>query len=247
MDRMLYVAMTGAKETMRAQTVNNHNLANVSTTGFRADLAAFQSRAVDGSGYASRVYATNGTVGFDKSTGALESTGRDLDIAINGDGWLAVQGPDGKEAYTRAGDLKVDPTGQLMTATGQPVLSDGGAPINIPPYTSIFFARDGSISVVAQGQTPDTTATVGRLKLVNPPDGQIERGDDGLFRMKDGSAAASDPNVSIGSGVLESSNVNTAAAMVNMIELARQFEMQVKAIRSAEENGAAAAQLMRMG
>jgi flagellar basal-body rod protein FlgF len=247
MDRMLYVAMTGAKETMRAQTVNNHNLANVSTTGFRADLAAFQSRAVDGSGYASRVYATNGTVGFDKNSGALLSTGRDLDIAVNGDGWIAVQGPDGKEAYTRAGDLKIDPTGALMTATGQPVLSDGGAPINIPPYTSIFFARDGSISVVAQGQTPDTTATVGRLKLVNPPDGQIERGDDGLFRMKDGSVAAADATVKIDSGVLESSNVNTAAAMVNMIELARQFEMQVKAIRSAEENAASASQLMRLG
>ena len=246
MDRMLYVAMTGAKETLRAQTVNNHNLANVSTTGFRADLAAVQSRAVDGSGYASRVYATNGTVGFDKNSGALQTTGRDLDVAINGDGWIAVQGPDGKEAYTRAGDLKVDPTGALMTATGQPVLSDSG-PINVPPYTSIAFAHDGSVSVVAQGQTPDTTATIGRIKLVNPPDGQIERGDDGLFRMKDGDAAPSDPNVRLDSGVLESSNVNTASAMVNMIELARQFEMQVKAIHSAEENAAAASQLMRMG
>jgi flagellar basal-body rod protein FlgF len=246
MDRMLYVAMTGAKETMRAQTVNNHNLANVSTTGFRADLAAFQSRAVDGSGYASRVYATNGTVGWDKNTGALLSTGRDLDIAINGQGFLAVQGPDGREAYTRAGDLQVDPTGQLMTATGQPVLGDSG-PINVPPYTSIFFARDGSISIVAQGQTPDTTSTVGRIKLVNPPDDDIERGDDGLFRMKDGSDAPPDANVAIGSGTLESSNVNTAAAMVNMIELARQFEMQVKAIRAAEENAASAAQLMRLG
>ena len=134
-----------------------------------------------------------------------------------------------------------------MTATDQPVLSDSGAPINIPPYTSIFFARDGSISVVAQGQTPDTTATVGRMKLVNPAEGQIERGDDGLFRMKDGSVAASDAGVKIDSGMLESSNVNTAAAMVNMIELARQFEMQVKAIRSAEENAASAAQLMRLG
>src|SRR3954454_7417426 len=105
MDRMLYVAMTGAKETLRAQTVNNHNLANVSTTGFRADLAAFQSRAVDGSGYGSRVYATNGTVGWDSNSGALLSTGRDLDVAINGPGWIAIQGPDGKEAYTRAGDL----------------------------------------------------------------------------------------------------------------------------------------------
>ena len=246
MDRMLYVAMTGAKETLRAQTVNNHNIANVSTTGFRADLAAFQSRAVDGSGYASRVYATNGTTGWNDQSGALLSTGRDLDVAINGKGWIAVQGPDGKEAYTRAGDLQVDATGQLMTANGLAVVGDGG-PISVPPYTSIFFARDGSISVVAQGQNPDTTSTVARLKLVNPPEEQLERGDDGLFRMKDGSAAPADANVQIGSGVLESSNVNAAEAMVNMIELARQFEMQVKAIRTAEENGAAASQLLRMG
>jgi flagellar basal-body rod protein FlgF len=242
---MLYVAMTGAKETLRAQTVNNHNLANVSTTGFRADLAAFQSRAVDGSGFASRVYATNASIGWDNTSGALLSTGRDLDIAVNGPGWIAVQGPDGREAYTRAGDLTVDPTGQLMTATGRPVLGDGG-PINVPPYTSIFFARDGSISIVAQGQTPDTTSTVGRVKLVNPPEADLERGDDGLFRLKDGSDAPADAAVQIDSGVLESSNVNTAEAMVNMIELARQFEMQVKAIRSAEENGAAASELMRI-
>ena len=245
MDRMLYVAMTGAKETLRAQTVNNHNLANVSTTGFRADLAAFQSRAVDGTGYASRVYATNGTVGWDSNSGAMLSTGRDLDIALNGPGWIAIQGPDGKEAYTRAGNLHVDSTGQLMTASGRPVLGDGG-PINIPPYTSIFFARDGSISIVAQGQTPDTTSTVARVKLVNPAEADIERGDDGLFRMKDGSDAPPDANVRIDAGVLESSNVNTAEAMVNMIELARQFEMQVKAIRTAEENGGAAAQLLRI-
>src|SRR6185503_7852793 len=245
MDRMLYVAMTGAAETLRAQTVNNHNLANVSTTGFRADLAAFQSRAVDGTGFASRVYATNGTVGWDDTSGALLSTGRDLDVAISGKGWIAVQGPDGKEAYTRAGNLQVDANGQLMTATGLPVLGDGG-PINIPPYTSIFFARDGSISIVAQGQTPDTTSTVARVKLVNPAGADMVRGDDGLFRMKDGSEAPPDAAVQISSGELESSNVNAAAAMVNMIELARQFEMQVKAIRTAEENGSAASQLLRI-
>jgi flagellar basal-body rod protein FlgF len=246
MDRMLYVAMTGAKETLRAQTVNNHNIANVSTTGFRADLAAFQSRAVDGSGYASRVYATAGTVGWDDKSGAMLSTGRDLDIAVNGPGWIAVQDADGKEAYTRAGDLQIDATGQLMTGAGRPVIGDGG-PINVPPYTSIFFARDGSISIVAQGQTPDAASTVGRVKLVNPTPEQVERGEDGLFRMKDGSDAPADAAVQIGSGMLESSNVNAAQAMVNMIELSRQFEMQVKAIRTAEENGAAAAQLMRIG
>src|SRR5262249_5606818 len=154
----------------------------------------------------------------------LLSTGRDLDIAVNGKGWIAVQGPDGKEAYTRAGDLQVDATGQLLTATGRPVLGDSG-PINVPPYISIFFARDGSIPVEAQGAAPDTAATVARIKLVNPPDAALQRGDDGLFRMKNGSEAEPDAAVQIGSGVLESSNVNTAAAMVNMIELARQFEM----------------------
>ena len=246
MDRMLYVAMTSAKETLNAQAVNNHNLANASTTGFRAELSAFQSRAVDGSGYASRVYATNASVGWDNQSGALLSTGRDLDVAIHGDGWIAVQGPDGKEAYTRAGDLQVDANGQLTTGTGHPVLGDGG-PITVPPYTSIYFARDGSISIVAQGQTPDTTSTVERIKLVKPSDVDMARGDDGLFRMKDGSSAPSDPGVQLSSGTLESSNVNTADAMVTMIELARHFEMQVKAIRNAEENGAASAQIMRLG
>ena len=246
MDRMLYVAMTGAKETLQAQAVNNHNLANASTTGFRAELSAFQSRAVDGSGYASRVYATNASTGWNNQSGAMLSTGRDLDVAINGDGWIAVQGPDGKEAYTRAGDLQIDPNGNLTNGAGHPVIGDGG-PINVPPYTSIFFARDGSISIVAQGQTPDTTSTVGRIKLVKPADTALVRGDDGLFRMKDGSEAPSDATVAIGSGTLESSNVNTADAMVTMIELARHFEMQVKAIRTAEENGAAAAQIMRVG
>jgi flagellar basal-body rod protein FlgF len=246
MDRMLYVAMAGAKETLRAQTVNNHNLANVSTTGFKADLAAFQSRAVDGSGFASRVYAQNTTTGWDSTSGALMTTGRDLDVAVKGPGWIAVQDANGKEAYTRAGDLQLDPAGALTTATGRPVLGDGG-PIVVPPYSSIFFARDGSISIVAQGQGPETTSTIGRLKLVNPPGDQLERSDDGLFRMRDGSEAPSDAAVQVSAGALETSNVNAAEAMVNMIELARHFEMQVKAIRNAEENGAAAAQLMRLG
>ena len=246
MDRMLYVAMSGAKETLRAQTVNNHNLANASTTGFRADMAAFQSRAVDGSGYASRVYTQSASTGWDHKQGAMLSTGRELDVAVNGPGWIAVQGADGKEAYTRAGDLQVDATGQLTTGTGHPVMGDGG-PLVIPPYSSIFVAGDGSISIVAQGQSSQTTSTIGRLKLVNPPNDQVDRGDDGLFRMKDGSNPSADPAVQVGSGVLESSNVNAAEAMVNMIELARHFEMQVKAIRTAEENATAAQQLMRMG
>jgi flagellar basal-body rod protein FlgF len=244
MDKLLYVAMTGAKETLRAQAANNHNIANSSTTGFRADMSAFQSRAVTGPGYASRVYATNGTTGWDSNVGAQVFTGRDLDVAVNGDGFIAVQGKDGREAYTRAGDLRVDAQGQLLTGTGHPVLGDGG-PLSVPPHTSLAIAADGTISIVPLGQGPETTATVGRIKLVNPPKDQLERGEDGLFRMRDGTDVPADANLQVASGSLESSNVNIADAMVQMIELQRHFELQVKAMRTAEENAAAATQLLR--
>lgn len=245
MDKLLYIAMTGAKETLRAQTANNHNLANASTTGFRADLTAFQSRAVMGSGYASRVYATNTTTGWDATLGAQVSTGKDLDVAVQGEGFIAVQATDGREAYTRAGDLRIDPTGQLLTGTGHQVLGDGG-PISVPPHSSISIAVDGSISIVPLGQGPETTATVGRIKLVNPPKDLLERGEDGLFRQRDGGDAPADAAVRVASGSLESSNVNVADALVNMIELSRHFELQVKAMRTAEENASASAQLLRM-
>jgi flagellar basal-body rod protein FlgF len=244
MDKLLYVAMTGAKETLRAQAANNHNIANSSTTGFRADMSAFQSRAVTGPGYASRVYATNGTTGWDSNVGAQVFTCRDLDVAVNGDGFIAVQGKDGREAYTRAGDLRVDAQGQLLTGTGHPVLGDGG-PLSVPPHTSLAIAADGTISIVPLGQGPETTATVGRIKLVNPPKDQLERGEDGLFRMRDGTDVPADANLQVASGSLESSNVNIADAMVQMIELQRHFELQVKAMRTAEENAAAATQLLR--
>jgi flagellar basal-body rod protein FlgF len=244
MDRFLYISMTGAKETLRAQTVNNHNLANASTTGFRADLSAFQSRAVAGSGHASRAYATNATIGWDASQGALTSTGRDLDVGIQGPGWIAVQGPDGREAYTRAGDLRIDPSGLLQNGAGLTVLGEGG-PISVPPHTSLLIGGDGTISIVPVGQGPETTSQVGRIKLVNPPAETLVRGDDGLFRTADGSDAAPDASVRVATGVLESSNVNIADAMVNMIELSRHFDLQVKAMRTAEENAAASAQLLK--
>ena len=244
MDKFLYVAMSGAKETLRAQTANSHNLANASTNGFRADLSAFQSRMVVGSGYASRVYAQNSTTGWDQTVGAQMFTGRDLDVALQGDGFIAVQARDRREAYTRTGDLIVDANGQLMTKTGLPVLGDGG-PLSIPPNSSLAIAPDGSISIVPQGQGPETTATIGRIKMVNPGNEQLDRGEDGLFRLQDGSDAPADANVRLSSGALEASNVNAAASMVNMIELARNFELQVKAIKAAEDNGAASSQLLR--
>lgn len=246
MDRFLYISMSGAKETLRAQTANNHNLANASTTGFRADMSAFQTRNVAGSGYASRAYATNSTTGWDPTQGALTATGRDLDVGINGPGWIAVLGKDGREAYTRAGDLRVDPAGMLMTGAGYQVMGEGG-PISVPPNTSATIGADGTISVIPLGQGPETTAMIGRIKLVNPPDADMVRGEDGMFRSSSGVELPADANVKLVTGSLESSNVNTADAMVNMIELARRFDLQVKAMRTAEENAATAAQLLRGG
>jgi flagellar basal-body rod protein FlgF len=244
MDRFLYVAMTGAKETLRAQTVNSNNLANATTTGFRADLSAFQTRAMTGSGFPSRAYATNATTGFDDKPGALLSTDRDLDVGVNGAGWIAVQGRDGQEAYTRAGDLRVEPTGIVTNGAGHPVLGDGG-PLSVPPNSSLIVGSDGNISIVPLGLGPETTAIVGRIKLVNPPADTLVRGEDGLFRTRDGVAAPADAAVRLASGVLESSNVNVADALVHMIELARHFDLQVKAMRTAEDNAAVSAQLLR--
>jgi flagellar basal-body rod protein FlgF len=245
MDRMLYVAMTGARETLRAQAANNHNLANASTTGFRADLQAFQARHVTGDGFDSRVFATASTTGFDTTAGTLVPTGRELDVAVQGDGYIAVVGLDGREAYTRAGDLRIDSSGQLRTGTGLAVLGDGG-PVAVPPHATIAIGGDGTVSIVPLGQGPETRAEVGRIKLVKPLAGELKKGADGLLRMKDGTDAPPDAATTLVSGVLETSNVNVADALVNMIELSRRFDLQVRAMKSAEDNGAASARLLSM-
>ena len=244
MDKLVYVAMSGAKETLRAQAANSHNLANASTTGFKADLSAFQSRAVSGPGYASRVYAQDNTVGWDSSAGAQQQTGNPLDISVNGSGYIAVQDTTGNEAYTRAGDLHVDSSGQLMTATGQPVLGDNG-PISIPPSSSITVGQDGSISVVPLGATANTSAIVARIKLVNPPTDTLQRGTDGLLHSTSPDPVEADATTTVTPGTLESSNVNIASAMVNMIELARQFDMQIKSLHNADENAQASTKLLQ--
>ncbi len=244
MDRLVYVAMSGAKEILRAQAANNQNLANANTNGFRADLAAFQTRNVVGAGLPSRAYATNDITGWDSSSGSLDATGRELDVAIKGPGWIAVQASDGSEAYTRAGDLRIDPDGTLTTARGNPVLGDSG-PITVPAYTSIHIGVDGSVSVVPRGQTPMTISTVGRIKLVNPANDQISRGGDGLFRSNNGQELEADAGVHLVSGTLESSNVNIAETMANMIELARSYEVQVKAMKTAEDTAASSSKLLQ--
>ena len=243
MDRGLYVAMTGAKQIMQAQAVNNHNIANISTVGFRADQVAFASSPIYGPGYATRVNAVAGDAGTDFSMGTMENTGGNLDIAVNGKGFIAVRGKDGQEAYTRAGDLRVSPNGELTTVSGLPVLSESG-PITLPPFTSVSIGGDGTISVVPQGSAPYAVTQADRIKLVNPATSDLQKGEDGLLRTKSGAKLKSDDSVSVTSGELESSNVNAAQSLINMIELQRLYEFQIKSINSTDTNEQSAERLM---
>ncbi|MCG8017925.1 MAG: flagellar basal-body rod protein FlgF [Candidatus Thiodiazotropha sp. 'RUGA'] len=245
MDRMLYVAMSGAKETLMAQASNSNNLANVNTPGFMEDLNQFRSMPVFGPGYPTRVYALDERpdINFDK--GSLQTTGNPLDVAINGEGYFAVQAPDGSEAYTRRGDLKVDANGLVTNGEGLPVIGNGG-PLALPPMERLEIAPDGTITILPEGATPDALAIVDRIKMVNPPRDALHKGEDGLLRMKEGGEADADAATQLVSGSIESSNVNVADALVNMIELSRKFELQVKMMKSAEEMDKASASLMNM-
>ena len=245
MDKYLYLAMNGAAQAMLAQQNNANNLANISTVGFRAALDHFQSNPVSGPGYLDRVYATNEHAGADFDPGAVTTTGRDLDLAINGDGWFAVQAADGSTAFSRRGDFRINPAGLLLNGANQIVLGEGG-PISIPQFESLEIGRDGTISIRAAGQAANTLVGVDRIRLVNPPRDQLYRGDDGLFRSQDTAEVPADASVSVTSGALESSNVNAVDAMVRMIDYARYYEHQVKLMKMASENDAASARLMRM-
>jgi len=243
---MLYIAMNAAKQTMTAQAITANNLANVNSTGFRADLAAMKSLPVSGTGFASRVYSETENPDVDFQPGAIISTGNELDVAITGEGWLSVQLPNGDEAYTRAGNLRVSAQGgYLTTVNGHPLLGNGG-PIAVPPAEKMEIAADGTISILPVGQQPGTLAIVDRIRLVNPPKEDLYKGADGLFRHRNNEPAIPDINVTLASGALESSNVNAVSAMVDMIAQARSFEMQVKLMKTADENDSTSARLMQL-
>ena len=246
MDDMIYLAMTGAKQTEYAQAINSNNLANVSTTGFMADLHSFSSIPIDGPGVDSRINAVVDSYGTDFAQGPIANTGRDLDVAMQGEGFIAVQAPDGTEAYTRAGNLRVEAGGLLSTGAGHLVMGNGG-PVAIPPHASLLIGSDGGISIQPIGQGPETMAEVDRIKLVNPDISLLQKGPDGLMRLPEGELADADASAKLISGALEQSNVNVAKTLVNMIELARQYEMQVNVIKTSEENADAASQIMRLG
>lgn len=245
MDRLIYTAMTGASHVMHQQAAVAQNLSNTNTPGYRAAINTFRAVPLVGAGLPTRTFVVDSTVGADFTPGVMQATGRDLDIAVQGAGWIALQMPDGSEAYTRNGSLQLTPNGVLQTRSGLTVAGDGG-PITIPPDTEVTVGTDGTISTVPSGTKPSPVVVVSRIKLVNPPEAQMVRGEDGLFRTKDGSAAAADANVTVAPGNLEGSNVNTVEAMVDMISLARSYDMQMKMLTTADNNAKQAGTILNI-
>jgi flagellar basal-body rod protein FlgF len=246
MDRMIYLAANGAKQVMNRQASHTHMLANASTTGFKAALSAARAQPVFGDGLNSRVFTMAEEPGMDLSAGPIRATGRDLDVAINGTGWIAVQSRDGGEAYTRAGDLRITPTGQLTNGAGYAVLGDGG-PIVLPPFENLEIGADGTLTIQPVGQAPSTLAVVERIKLVDPPEDELERGRDGLMRVRGGGVSPASASVTLLNGALEGSNVEIVHAMTSTIELARQFENQLQMMRTAQQLDESTDELMRLG
>ena len=246
MDKLIYTAMAGAKYLLARQDTAAQNLAQASTQGYRAQIDAFSSTPVNGDGAATRVFATGATIGADFTPAPVQTTGRDLDVSVSGKGWLAVQGNDGTEGYTRFGNLRVNAEGLLETTTGLPVLGDGGSPINVPVDARISIAPDGTVSAIPMQGAQTAVNVVGRIKLVNPEESTLVRGGDGLFRTRDGDSPL-DPAVRLNVGSLEGSNVNPVEAMVSMIAIARQFEVQMKMLSNADENARQATKLLSSG
>ena len=244
MDGMIYTAMTGARQVMNRQATNNHNLANLDTSGFRAAIDHLEARPVYGPGHPARVQVQDRASGADLTPGAIRTTGDPLHVAVRGAGFIAVQDVDGGEAWTRNGDLRVSPLGLLETSGGQPVLGEGG-PISVSPYERIAIAVDGTVSIRPLGQGAGGFAVLDRIRLVAPDPATLRRNERGLFTSE--VAAEPDAAVTLASGALETSNVDRVGAMVTMIELARRFETQLKLMKSAEETDTAATTLLKGG
>jgi len=246
MDHLLYIAMSGAKENMNGISIKANNLANSTTTGFKADLEQARSMQAFGEGLPSRVFSLTERPGQNFDDGSFIITERDLDVALQGKGWMAVQDGNGNEAYTRAGNLQLSATGELQTASGLPVMGDNG-PIQLPlPIAKMEIGNDGTISVRPQGAPATVMQEVARMKLVKPEFRDIEKGNDGLYRRKDGAVAEADATVRVMSGAVEGSNVNAVGEMTQMISLQRQFEVQVKMMKTAEDIDRQHNQIMRI-
>jgi len=245
MDRLIYTALSGMRGAMARQTTTANNLANANTAGFRAEMSSASALWVRGPGFETRAPTSQQVVAADMAPGSVTATGRDLDIAMQGDALLGVQADDGSEAYTRRGDLQVSPTGVVTTGDGHPVLGEGG-PLTLPPADSVRIADDGAIWIVPQGGDPNQPQQVDRLKLTTPAGARVQKGLDGLFRVVDGGALPSDPDARLTPHSLEGSNVNTSQTLIDMIEASRSWDMQLQLVTQAREMDTSAADLMRL-
>ncbi|MHB1676847.1 MAG: flagellar basal-body rod protein FlgF [Sulfuriferula sp.] len=244
MDSMIYTAMTGAKHVLEMQANTANNLANLNTNGFRAQIDTFRAVPILGSGLPTRAFVADSTVGSDFTPGPMEQTGNSLDVAVQGSGWLAIDMGNGTQGYTRNGSLKINENGLLQTQNGENVLGVDDGPITIPPDERVAIAKDGTVSSIPRTGVITSVNVLGQIKLVNPPDITLIRGDDGYFRTRDGKPAATDPGVTIVEGTVEGSNVSAVSAMVDMITLGRQFEVQMKLLTNAQNNDSKASQFM---
>jgi flagellar basal-body rod protein FlgG len=248
----LWIAKTGldAQQTRMAVTANN--LANVNTTGYKESRAQFQDLLYQDMGQpgGQTSQQTQSPSGFMIGTGVrvvgtqklftegnIEQTGNSLDVAIQGQGFLQVQMPDGSITYTRDGSLQLSSTGQLVTANGNPI----SPAIQIPPAAqSVTIGTDGTVSVQVPGQAAPTQ--VGSIQLANfvNPAGLEPMGEN-LYTQTaaSGSPQQGTPGINglgtLQQGSLETSNVNVVEELVNMIEVQRAYEMNSKAI-SATSN-----------
>jgi flagellar basal-body rod protein FlgF len=245
MDRLIYTSLTAMRGSMARQTATANNLTNAQTPGFRADIAEAQSVWLNGPNLDTRVMASEEVVNADMTAGTVSATGRDLDIALSGNGLLSVQSADGEETYTRRGDLQMADSGLLTTGDGYPVLGSQG-PVTLPPADSISIDEDGRIFIVPQGGDPAQPQEVDRLKLVSPTGSNIAKGLDGLLRVKGGGTLPTDPDAKLTTRSLEGSNVSATQALVDMIEASRSWDTQLKLIGDARDLDASSAELMKL-
>ena len=246
MDKMLYIAASGAKQDFLATAVRANNLANAQTNGFKAQLEQARAMPAYGEGLPTRVFSVTESPTNNYESGPLITTGRPLDVAIQGDGWFSVQTPQGDEAYTRGGSLTMTVDGALQDSKGNLVLGENG-PLFMPvPINNVTIGNDGRISARLQGAPESEVEEVGRLKLVNPAIETMKRRNDGLFDLKDGGAAPQNIRVGVASGMLEGSNVNAVEEMVSMISLQRHYEMQVKLMKKADQMVTSSNTLLRI-
>lgn len=243
MDRLIYTAMSGAKAVMQQQAAVAHNLANATTTGFREEMHRFRAVPIQSPAQPTRAFVVDASVSTNLTPGALIKTGAPFDVAVRGKGWFVVQGPDGKEAYTRNGSFSVDANGVLRTQNGWAVVGDSG-PVTIPPDNSVEIGSDGSVTATPLTGAKTSANVAGRLKLVNPDEATLVRGDDGLFRTSNNVPAVQDDNVRVAGGFIEGSNVNVVEQMVNMLSLARHFEMQTKLLDTAQQDDKSATSII---